>query len=99
LYVSEGIPYAVTEEIQKASQFFDKVEVWRKRAVEKDPIAVGLLGDERYLIARWGTEKLIPFETIKRSMPLILCWKYATHPLGALTSLAGLGYLLWSICM
>jgi hypothetical protein len=99
LYFSEGIPYTVTEEIQRASQFFDKVEVWRKRAVEKDPIAVGLLGDERYLIARWGMEKLIPFETIKRSMPLILGWKYVTHPLGALTSLAGLGYLLWSICM
>ena len=99
LYFSEGIPYAATEEIQRASQFFDKVEVWRKRAVEKDPIAVGVLGDERYLIARWGMEKLIPFETIKRSMPLVLGWKYATHPLGALTSLAGLGYLLWSICM
>src|SRR5918995_364111 len=88
LYFSEGIPYAATEEIQRASQFFDKVEVWRKRAVEKDPIAVGVLGDERYLIARWGMEKLIPFETIKRSMPLVLGWKYATHPLGAFNSSA-----------
>jgi hypothetical protein len=28
-------------EIQKASQHFDKVEIWRKNQVEKDPIGVG----------------------------------------------------------
>ena len=89
----------MTEEIQRASQHFDTVEVWRKRVVDKDPIAVGLLGEDRYLIARWGMEKLIPFATIKKSMPLILGWKYATHPAGILTGLTGLGFLMWSILM
>jgi hypothetical protein len=97
LYFSERIPYEVTEEIRKASQHFDSVEVWRKRVVDKDPIAVGVLGEDRYLIARWGMEKLIPFATIKKSMPLILGWKYATHPAGILTGLTGLGLLVWNI--
>jgi hypothetical protein len=99
LYFSEGIPYAVTEEIKGASQYFDRVEVWRKSEVNKDPIAVGVMGGERYLIARWGMEKLMPFDTIKKRMPLVLGWKYATHPLGIVTGLAGLGYLVWSILM
>ena len=43
LYFSERIPYEVTEEIRKAGQHFDSVEVWRKRVVDKDPIAVGVL--------------------------------------------------------
>lgn len=50
-------------------QLFDKVEVWRKRDVSKDPIAVGVLDGERYLIARWGMEKLLPFETIQEGSP------------------------------
>ena len=74
LHFSYGIPYALTEEVQKAVQLFDKVEVWRKRDVSKDPIAVGVLDGERYLIARWGMEKLLPFETIKKAVPLILAW-------------------------
>jgi len=48
LYFSQGIPYAVTEEIKGASQYFDRIEVWRKSEVNKDPIAVGVMGDERY---------------------------------------------------
>ncbi len=99
LYFYEGIPYEVTAEIRKASQYFDAVEVWRKREIDKDPIAVGVLGEERYLVARWGAEKLIPFETIKKSVPLILAWKYATHPVTLFSSLAGLGYLAWSMLM
>jgi hypothetical protein len=99
LYFYEGIPYGVTEEIRRASQYFDAVEVWRKRELDKDPIAVGLVGGERYLIARWGMEKLIPFATIKNSMPLILVWKYATHPISLVSSLAGVGYLMWNMLM
>jgi hypothetical protein len=99
LYFSQGIPCAVTEEIKGASQYFDRIEVWRKSEVDKDPIAVGVMGGERYLIARWGMEKLIPFDTIKKRMPLVRGWKYATHPLGIVAGLAGLGYLVWSILM
>ena len=48
LYFSQGIPCAVTEEIKGASQYFDRIEVWRKSEVNKDPIAVGVMGGERY---------------------------------------------------
>jgi hypothetical protein len=92
-----GIPSPVADEIRTASEYFDQVEIWRKRQVDKDPIAVGLLGQERYLIARWGMEKLIPFETIKRAIPLVLAWKYATSPLGVVAELVGLGLLTWNL--
>jgi hypothetical protein len=95
--LSEGIPSQVGSEIRKATEHFDRVEIWRARHVEKDPIAIGILGQERYLIARWGMEKLIPFETIKRAMPLVLAWKYATSPLGVFAELAGLGLLAWNL--
>lgn len=99
LYRFHGMTYEVATEIQRASEYFDKVEVWRKREVEKDPIAVGLVGGDRYLIARWGMDKLIPFETIKRRMPLVLAWKYGTSALGALASLAALGFMAWSLLL
>jgi hypothetical protein len=99
LRLSEGMPYGVTTEIQKASDYFDKVEVWRKRAVDKDPIAVGLLGSERYLVARWGMDQLIPFNTIKRSMPLIFAWNYATHPLSLIAASVGLSYFVWGVLL
>lgn len=95
LHLAYGIPYALTGEIRKATQHFDKVEVWRKREIDKDPIAVGIYAGERYLIARWGMEKLIPFEAIKKSIPLVLAWKYATSPVAAMTGLFGLGLLAW----
>jgi hypothetical protein len=66
LRFSYGMPYQVTREIRKASQYFDEIEVWGKREVYKDPIAVGLYGGDRYLIARWGMDKLVPFEAIKK---------------------------------
>jgi len=97
--LDEGVPLQVAVEIQKASRHFDRVEVWRKNQVEKDPIAVGMLGHERFLIARWGMEKLIPFEAIKKSMPLILAWKYATSPLGILVELTGLGLVSWNLLL
>ena len=87
----------MADEIRTASEYFDQVEIWRKRQVDKDPIAVGLLGQERYLIARWGMEKLIPFETIKRAIPLVLAWIYATSPLGVVAELVGLGLLTWNL--
>jgi hypothetical protein len=97
LYRFHGIPEQVATEIQRGSAYFDKVEIWRKRAVDKDPIAVGYQGDDRYLIARWGMEKLIPFETIKKSMPLILAWKYGVDALGVLAGSIGFGLLAWHL--
>ena len=97
LHLSYGIPYALTGEVQKATQLFDKIEVWRKRDVSKDPIAVGVLDGERYLIARWGIDKLIPFSTIKKAAPLIQAWNYATGPLGAMAGIMAAGLLAWGM--
>ena len=97
--LNEGVPLQVAVEVQKASRHFDKVEIWRKNQIEKDPIAVGLLGPERFLIARWGMEKLVPFEAIKKSMPLVLAWKYATSSQAALLALAGMCLLAWSFIL
>jgi hypothetical protein len=61
-----GIPTAVCQEMTKGARHFDEIEVWGKRSISKDPIAVGLTGNgERYLICRWGMDKLISFEKIK----------------------------------
>jgi hypothetical protein len=60
---------------------------------------VGVLGGDRYLIARWGMEKLIPFESIKKAMPLILAWKYATSPLGMMAALGGLSFVAWALLL
>jgi hypothetical protein len=95
LYFSYGIPYALTDEIKKATEHFDRVEIWRKTDVQKDPIAVGILGSDRYLIARWGMEKLAPFNVIKKSVPLLLAWKIVFSPAGAMAGLAALSYLVW----
>ena len=54
MYSLYAIPYSVTDEIHKANRFFDRVEVWRRHETMKDPIAVGVIGNERYMIAGWG---------------------------------------------
>ena len=97
--LQEGIPLQVAAEVQRASQHFDKVEIWRKNQIEKDPIAVGVLGEERYLIARWGMEKLIPFDAIKKSMPLVLAWKYLTSPFAMAAELVGVSLLTWHLIL
>jgi hypothetical protein len=93
----QTLPPKVREELQRANRFFDRVEVWGKREIEKDPIAVGYQGNDRYLVARWGMEELVPFELIKKSMPLILAHKYGIHSLCLLAGLAGLGFLVWNL--
>jgi hypothetical protein len=66
LYTAYGIPPDVCEEISRGAGHFEEIEVWGKREIRKDPIAVGLTGNgERYLICRWGMDKLIPFDKIK----------------------------------
>jgi len=66
LQAAYGIPFDVYHEMVRGSGYFEEIEVWGKREVYKDPIAVGITGNvERYLICRWGKDKLIPFESIK----------------------------------
>jgi hypothetical protein len=67
LHTAHGLPRDVCQEMVRGARHFQEVEVWGKREIRKDPIAVGLTGKgERYLICRWGMDKLIPFENIKR---------------------------------
>src|SRR6266496_6202668 len=96
LYVQTLAP-KVRDELQRANRFFDRVEVWGKREIEKDPIAVGYQGNDRYLIARWGMEKLVPFEAIKKSMPLMVAYRCAISGLALLAGLAGINILVWHL--
>ena len=97
LMYAQTLPPKVRDELKRANRFFDRVEVWGKREIEKDPIAVGYRGNDRYLIARWGMEKLIPFAAIKKSMPLMLAYRYAISGLALLAGLAGINILVWHL--
>jgi hypothetical protein len=92
---SGGIPYSIAREMKRASERFDKIEVWRAHDVEKDPIAVGIEDGERYLIARWGMAKLIPFEALKNRRRLAVVWKNAVS-WGALAG-TGLAIVAWGL--
>lgn len=99
-YFLHDIPEDVASEIKRAAPLFDTVEVWRKHEVSKDPIAVGVLREERYLIARWGREKLIPFERVKQSMALARVWKYGVGPVGgALAFSLAMGGWIWLVSL
>ena len=66
LHTAYGIPPHVCHEIRRGANYFEEIEIWGKREIRKDPIAVGISENgDRYLICRWGMDKLIPFETIK----------------------------------
>jgi hypothetical protein len=69
-----GVPHGVAQQIVEARRHFDEVEIWGKRNLYKDPIAVGLLDGRRYLICRWGMDSLVPFETIKRRSGMYRVW-------------------------
>jgi hypothetical protein len=61
-----GIPPDVCDEMVRGTSYFEEIEIWGKREIYKDPIAVGITENgARHLICRWGKDKLIPFESIK----------------------------------
>jgi len=75
-----GIPFDVYHEMVRGAGHFQEIEVWGKREVYKDPIAVGITGNgERHLICRWGMDKLVPFEKIKSRS-----WLYHMQNVGVL---------------
>jgi hypothetical protein len=66
LQAAYGIPPDVSREMVRGAGYFKEIEVWGKREIYKDPIAVGITENGgRHLICRWGKDKLIPFESIK----------------------------------
>jgi hypothetical protein len=75
-----GIPRDVCDEMVRGAVHFEEIEIWGKREIRKDPIAVGLTGNgERYLICRWGMDRLISFEKIKSRS-----WLYHTENFGVM---------------
>jgi hypothetical protein len=105
LQAAYGIPFDVYHEMVRGAGYFEEIEVWGKREIRKDPIAVGITEDgERHLICRWGMDKLIPFERIKSRS-----WLYHIQNFGvvlmasenfwfgtAVAVLFGIGYIaLW----
>src|SRR4029450_7755026 len=75
-----GIPFDVYHEMVRGANYFEEIEVWGKREIHKDPIAVGITGNgERHLICRWGMDKLIPFEIAKSRS-----WLYHIENFGVL---------------
>ena len=78
LEAAYGIPLNVSNEMVRGANYFEEIEVWAKREINKDPIAVGITENgSRHLICRWGMDKLIPFERIKSRS-----WIYQIQNLG-----------------
>jgi hypothetical protein len=42
-------------------------------------------------------EELVPFEVIKKGMPLFLTYKHWIHSLRLLAGLAGFSFLVWNL--
>jgi hypothetical protein len=80
LHNAYDIPPEICRKMLQGAGYFEEIEIWRKRQIRKDPIAVGITANgERYLICRWGMDKLIPFETIKSQS-----WLYHIENFGVL---------------
>src|SRR5262249_30099341 len=90
---SGGIPYTIAREGYRASERFDKIEVWRAHDVGKNPIALGIEGDDPYLIAPSGKAELSPFRTLKHHRHMAIIWKNAVS-WGALAATA-LAIVAW----
>jgi hypothetical protein len=105
LRAAYGVPADPCDEMLRAASHFEEIEIWSKREISKDPIAVGMTKNaERYLICRWGMDKLIPFERIKRRSWIYQMQNFAVTLLTsetfwfstAVAMLFGIGYIaLW----
>ena len=89
LAYAHTLPSKVRDDLQRANRYFDKVEVWGHRQIEKDPIAVGYRKNTRYLIARWGMAELLPFPRMKKYMPLMRAHDYAIRNFPIVAGLMG----------
>lgn len=72
-YVFDLIPNPVLAqwEAHKQSGLFEGFEIWTPEAIScPDPILVGIAGDARYLLARWGESdaNVVTFEDIRTEL-------------------------------
>ena len=55
LHIGYDIPLEICRKIAQGASYFEEIEIWRKRQIRKDPIAVGITANgERYLICLLG---------------------------------------------
>ncbi len=57
------IPVRVLQVVAHAREQFDLIQVWHNKAIDPDPLLIGILKHEPFLLARWG-EALVPFSRI-----------------------------------
>jgi len=105
LQAAYGIPFDVYHEMVRGAGYFEEIEIWGKREIRKDPIAVGITENgERHLICRWGLDKLIPFERIKNRSWIYQVQNFGVNLLSSenfwfstvVATLFGIGYIaLW----
>jgi hypothetical protein len=105
LQAAYGIPFDVYHEMVRGAGYFEEIEIWGKREIRKDPIAVGITENgERHLMCRWGLDKLIPFERIKNRSWIYQVQNFGVNLLAsenfwfstAVATLFGIGYIaLW----
>jgi hypothetical protein len=69
-YALDSIPLPVLMafEQHKESKLFDSLEIWKPEFGQTDQILIGVIGNDRFLLARWAKSSadLISFDEIKR---------------------------------
>ncbi len=65
-YSAGIIPVRVLQAIAHARKLFDEVQVWHPRVYNPDPVLVGKLGQDLFLLARWGAT-LLPFDKLRKA--------------------------------
>jgi hypothetical protein len=93
LLIRLGVPTQAAQQIVEARRHFQEIEIWGKRNLYKDPIAVGVLDGRRYLICRWGMDSLVPFETIKRRSRMYRAWNMLVSTVNTEVVVAATGML------
>ena len=51
LQAAYGIPFNVSDEMIRGAGYFEEIEIWGKREIRKDPIAVGITQDRESVIS------------------------------------------------
>ncbi len=63
-YSAGPIPVRILQVIAHGKELFERLEIWGPQVTMPDPILVGILKNEHYLLARWGNA-LAPFAELK----------------------------------
>lgn len=69
-YVYDDVPFEVRSLIHtlRQNKVFEVLEIWTPEKVAADPALFGWIGDRCYLIARWGKEKLLTIDQLRKGL-------------------------------